>query len=72
MDFRSKVTRAQFESACGDLRTRFVQPIYDALNEADLSLDNITSVLLVGGATRTPMIQAAVKGAVGAYVSFIP
>ena len=70
IDFRSKVTRAQFETACGDLKTRFAQPIYDSLNEAGLSLDNITSVLLVGGATRTPMIQAAVKGAVGAAKVF--
>ncbi|RDB23436.1 Hypoxia up-regulated protein 1 [Hypsizygus marmoreus] len=66
IDFRSKVTRAAFESACGDLKGKFTQPIYDALNEAGLSLDNITSVLLVGGASRTPMIQAAVKAAVGA------
>ncbi|KAG5646180.1 hypothetical protein DXG03_004233 [Asterophora parasitica] len=66
IDFKSKVTRAQFETACSDLKAKFAQPIYDALNAAGLTLDNITSVLLVGGTTRTPMLQKAVKAAVGA------
>ncbi|GLB44149.1 putative heat shock protein 70 family protein [Lyophyllum shimeji] len=66
IDFRAKITRATFEAACTDLKSRFVQPIYDALNTAGLTLDNITSVLLVGGTTRTPMVQDAVKSAVGA------
>lgn len=66
IDFRSKVTRTAFESACSDLKGKFAQPIYDALNAAGLTLDNITSVLLVGGTTRTPMVQNAVKAAVGA------
>ncbi|KAF5376021.1 hypothetical protein D9615_007709 [Tricholomella constricta] len=66
IDFKSKVTRAAFETACSDLRGRFAQPIYDALNAAGLSLDEITSVLLVGGTTRTPMVQKAIKAAVGA------
>ena len=30
--------------------------------------DDVTSVILTGGASRTPMIQAAVKAAVGEYV----
>ncbi|KAG6911087.1 hypothetical protein DXG01_004602 [Tephrocybe rancida] len=66
IDFRSKVTRADFENACGDLKGKFAQPIYDALHAANLTLDQISSVLLVGGTTRTPMVQTAVKAAVGA------
>ncbi|KAG6864109.1 hypothetical protein C0991_012444 [Blastosporella zonata] len=66
IDFRSKVTRADFENACGDLKGKFAQPIYDALHAANLTLDQISSVLLVGGTTRTPMVQNAVKAAVGA------
>ncbi|TCD68568.1 lumenal Hsp70 protein [Steccherinum ochraceum] len=65
IDYRSKVTRADFESECRDLKPRFVNPIYDALDFAGLSVDNISSVILTGGATRTPMIQSAVKSAVG-------
>ncbi|KAI3608795.1 hsp70 family chaperone lhs1 [Moniliophthora roreri] len=65
IDFKSKVTRAQFEAACEDLKPRYAQPILDALAQAGLTLDNITSVIYTGGATRTPMIQAAVKAVVG-------
>ncbi|KAJ8074780.1 lumenal Hsp70 protein [Marasmius tenuissimus] len=65
IDFRAKVTRAQFEGACDDLKGRFAQPIVQALENAGLTLDNIASVIFTGGATRTPMIQAAVKAVVG-------
>ncbi|KAK0447909.1 Hsp70 protein-domain-containing protein [Desarmillaria tabescens] len=65
IDFRTKVTRASFEAACADLKGKYTQPIYDALTKAGLSLNDITSVILTGGSTRTPMIQAAVKAAVG-------
>ncbi|EEB93865.1 hypothetical protein MPER_07427, partial [Moniliophthora perniciosa FA553] len=65
IDFKSKVTRAQFEAACEDLKPRYAQPILDAVAKAGLTLDNITSVIYTGGATRTPMIQAAVKATVG-------
>lgn len=65
IDFRTKVSRAEFEAACRDMTGRFVKPISDALNNAGMTLDNITSVILAGGSSRTPMIQAAVKAAVG-------
>ncbi|KAF8889043.1 Hsp70 protein-domain-containing protein [Infundibulicybe gibba] len=65
IDFKAKITRASFESECADMKSHFAQPIYDALNNAGLALDNITSVILTGGSTRTPMIQAAVRAAVG-------
>ncbi|KAL4257706.1 Heat Shock Protein 70 (HSP70) [Pleurotus pulmonarius] len=65
LDFKTKVTRAEFEEACADLVPRFAQPIWDALVNAGLSLENISSVILTGGSTRTPMIQAAIKAAVG-------
>lgn len=64
-DFRAKITRAAFESACDDLHSRFAQPILDALSNANLTVDDITSVILFGGHSRTPMVQAAVKSAVG-------
>ncbi|EMD35137.1 hypothetical protein CERSUDRAFT_116612 [Gelatoporia subvermispora B] len=65
IDYRSKLTRAEFEEACQDLKGRYAQPIFDALEHAGLTLDNVTSVILTGGASRTPMIQSAVKAAVG-------
>ncbi|KAG2031982.1 Hsp70 protein-domain-containing protein [Suillus americanus] len=65
IDFKTKVTRSEFENACKDLHSRFARPIYDALANAEFSLANITSVILTGGNSRTPMVQAAVKTAVG-------
>ncbi|KIJ60918.1 hypothetical protein HYDPIDRAFT_169952 [Hydnomerulius pinastri MD-312] len=65
IDFKTKVTRAQFERACVDLRQNFAQPIHDALANAGLTLENISSVILTGGSSRAPMVQAAVKAAVG-------
>ncbi|KAG2117711.1 Hsp70 protein-domain-containing protein [Suillus clintonianus] len=65
IDFKTKVARAEFENACKDLHSRFARPIYDALSNAELSLENISSVILTGGNSRTPMVQAAVKSAVG-------
>jgi len=38
IDFKTKVTRAQFENACKDLHSRFARPIYDALANAELQL----------------------------------
>ncbi|KAJ7153570.1 Hsp70 protein-domain-containing protein [Mycena crocata] len=65
IDFKTKVSRASFETACDDLKDHFARPIEDSLRNAGLTLDNITSVILTGGSTRTPMIQAAVRAAVG-------
>ena len=38
IDFSMKVTRQAFESICTDMKLRFVQPIYDALDSANLTL----------------------------------
>ncbi|KAF5391958.1 hypothetical protein D9757_003269 [Collybiopsis confluens] len=65
IDFRGKVTRAQFEAACEDLKNRFVRPIIDAMANGKISSDKLSSVILFGGGTRTPIIQAAVKALVG-------
>ncbi|KAI0718454.1 heat shock protein 70 family [Fomitopsis betulina] len=65
IDYRSKITRADFEIACRDLKGEYARPIFDALARAGMTLNNISSVILTGGASRTPMIQAAVKAAVG-------
>ncbi|KAI0369349.1 actin-like ATPase domain-containing protein [Pilatotrama ljubarskyi] len=66
IDYKAKLSRADFEAACKDLKGRFAVPVLEALARAGLRLDNITSVILTGGSSRTPMIQDAVKAAVGA------
>ncbi|KAJ3754158.1 Hsp70 protein-domain-containing protein [Lentinula raphanica] len=65
IDFRSKVSRAQFETACEDLKSRYVQPIINAMTNGKISSDKLVSVIFTGGSTRVPMIQAAVKALVG-------
>ncbi|XP_076817134.1 hypoxia up-regulated protein 1-like isoform X1 [Clavelina lepadiformis] len=56
-DFRVKVTREQFEETCSDLWDRVAQPMRDALKSADLTMDSISQILLVGGGTRVPKVQ---------------
>ncbi|KAF8583385.1 actin-like ATPase domain-containing protein [Ramaria rubella] len=65
VDYRSKVSRATFEAQLIDLRPTFTQPIVDALEAAGLTLEDITSVILTGGSSRTPIIQQAVRDLVG-------
>ncbi|KAM6493377.1 Heat shock protein 70 family [Amanita muscaria] len=65
LDLRTRVTRESFEKACADMKLQFSRPIRDALANAGLTMSNISSVILTGGSSRTPMIQAAVKAAVG-------
>lgn len=56
-----KITRAKFESLIEDLVKRSIEPCKTALKDAGLSASEIDDVILVGGSTRVPMVQAAVK-----------
>ncbi|GAM57469.1 chaperone protein dnaK [Vibrio ishigakensis] len=56
-----KVTRAKLESLVEDLVQRSLEPLKVALADADLSVGEITDVILVGGQTRMPMVQAKVS-----------
>jgi molecular chaperone DnaK len=56
-----KVTRAKFESLVSDLVKRSMNPCKKALDDAGLSVSDITDVILVGGQTRMPMVQKAVQ-----------
>ncbi|PMJ88491.1 molecular chaperone DnaK [Vibrio sp. 10N.261.55.A7] len=55
-----KVTRAKLESLVEDLVQRSLEPLKVALADADLSIGDINDVILVGGQTRMPMVQAKV------------
>nr|WP_086940864.1 molecular chaperone DnaK [Thaumasiovibrio occultus] len=55
-----KVTRAKLESLVEDLVQRSLEPMKIALADADLSVNDITDVILVGGQTRMPMVQQKV------------
>jgi molecular chaperone DnaK len=56
-----KITRAKFESLVGDLIARTIEPCKVALKDAGLKVGEIEDVILVGGQTRMPMVQEAVK-----------
>jgi len=59
------MTRAKFENLCADLIERCKVPVSTALKDAQLKPDKIDQVVLVGGSTRIPAIQALVKEIVG-------
>jgi molecular chaperone DnaK len=56
-----KLTRAKFESLVEDLLQKTVGPCKQALADAGLSSKDIDEVVLVGGSTRIPRVQAIVK-----------
>ncbi len=56
-----KLTRAKLESMVSDLIERSIEPCKLALKDAGLSASDIDDVILVGGQTRMPKVQEAVK-----------
>lgn len=56
-----KLTRAKLESLVEDLLQRSIPPIKQALLDANLTIQDINEVVLVGGQTRMPRIQQIVK-----------
>jgi molecular chaperone DnaK len=59
------LTRAKFESLTSDLTERTRGPFLSALKDANLTPQQIDEVVLVGGATRMPVIQQLVKDLLG-------
>ncbi len=63
--FDGTLTRAKFNELTADLVERSMIPTKKALADAGLSIGQIDKVLLVGGSTRIPAVQDAVKGFIG-------
>ncbi len=61
----TKITRAKFEELTADLTERCTGPFKQALKDAKLSMNDIDEVILVGGATRMPVIQELVRKLTG-------
>jgi len=59
------LSRAKFESLAADLIKRTIDPCKSALKNAGLSTSDIDEIILVGGSTRIPAIQDAVKNFFG-------
>jgi molecular chaperone DnaK len=56
-----KITRAKFEALVMDLIDKTMPPCRIAIKDADLTVDKISDVILVGGQTRMPKVQDKVK-----------
>ncbi|HYW91853.1 MAG TPA: molecular chaperone DnaK [Gammaproteobacteria bacterium] len=57
-----KLTRAKMEALVEDLIQRTIEPCKTAVKDAGLSVSEVDDVILVGGQTRMPKVQEAVKG----------
>ena len=55
------LTRAKFDELTADLVEKTVGPVKQALSDASLSFNDITKILMVGGSSRMPSVQEAVK-----------
>ncbi|GAB0135939.1 HSP 70 family protein-like protein [Epichloe bromicola] len=65
VDFKYKVTRAEFETMAEGHAERIGAVINDAIKMSGLDPSELASVILHGGATRTPFVQKALEKAVG-------
>ena len=65
LHFEATLTRAEFDRITSDLVERTMVPTKKALADAGLSVNQIDKVLLVGGSTRIPAVQEAVKKFIG-------
>ena len=59
------LTRAKFEAMTADLVERTMGPVRQAMSDAGLSTNDISKVILVGGSSRIPAVQAAIKAFMG-------
>ena len=65
LHFEATLTRAEFDRITADLVERTMTPTKKALADAGLKVSEIDKVLLVGGSTRIPAVQEAVKKFIG-------
>ncbi len=59
------LTRAKFDELTADLVEKTMEPTRNAMNDAGLSANDIAKVLMVGGSSRIPAVQEAVKRITG-------
>jgi len=59
------VSRAKFEELCGDLLERAVAPVHEALKIANITLEELTGIELIGGGMRIPKVQEGLQEALG-------
>merc|ERR1719235_1762228 len=60
-DFSESLTWARFEELCGDLFKKTLGPVKQVLEDSGLKKTQVDEVVLVGGSTRIPKVQALIK-----------
>ena len=61
LHFEATLTRAEFDRITADLVEKTIAPLQQVIRDAGVSTSEIDKVLLVGGSTRIPAVQEAVK-----------
>merc|ERR1719247_2486113 len=61
LDFSELVTRAKFEELCADLFRQTLLPVEKVLDDAGVTRDEVSEVVLVGGSTRIPKVGSLLK-----------
>ncbi len=65
LHFEATLTRAKFDELTADLVEKTMEPTKQVLRDSGLSASQVDKVLLVGGSTRIPAVQAAVQKFMG-------
>ena len=65
LHLEKRLSRAQFDAMTAPLVERTMGPVRQALKDAKMTANDLDQVLLVGGSTRIPAVQAAIKNELG-------
>ncbi|XP_071409174.1 heat shock protein 105 kDa isoform X2 [Pithys albifrons albifrons] len=68
-DVSGKMNRSQFEELCADLLQRIELPLLSLMEQAQLKVEDVTAVEIVGGATRIPAVKERIAKFFGKDVS---
>ncbi|KAM6098599.1 heat shock protein 105 kDa isoform 2-T2 [Theristicus caerulescens] len=69
IDVSGKMNRSQFEELCADLLQRIEVPLVSLMEQTQLKVEDVTSVEIVGGATRIPAVKERIAKFFGKDVS---
>ena len=67
MEFKFEVTEEQFEKSAETLLERLRAPVLRALRDSNIHVDTLSEIVLVGGATRMPIVRKAVTRMFGRF-----
>lgn len=66
-EFASKVTAAAFEESCAALLKRLRDPVLRSLRDSNIRVESLSEIVLVGGATRMPIVRRAITRMFGRF-----